>query len=419
MPGHGSEAAIGWGWVRSLAEAGHDVTVVTRVVGHEERSRWLASAPDLDLSLVHVEDHPLAAWARRRLGIAGKVLAYVAWQRAALRRARALHADRSFEIVHHVNFGSMTLGSPMWRLGVPFVFGPVGGGQVAPPAARRLFGGAWAGERLRSAMVRMMRTNPLARSAVRRADVVLAINRDTEDLALALGARRTRLMCDTGIHEDVRRRAARRAEDGGRSAGGDRLRVVWIGRIMPRKALALAVDAFARVAPDVEADLHVIGDGPLAGEVRRQVAERGLGDRVVMHGQVPWDDALGIVAAADVMLFTSLRESLGSQVVEAAALGVPLVALDLHGVASLFPPDGAVKVPFTTPATTAADLAAALHRVLRDPDLRASLARGARRFAEEERWPSRARRMTSVYREVLGGGPGADLRGDAHRVLAG
>ena len=55
-----------------------------------------------------------------------------------------------FDIVHHVTWGSLHIGSQLWRLGKPFVFGPVGGGQVAPRGFSRYLRGGRTVEFIRS-----------------------------------------------------------------------------------------------------------------------------------------------------------------------------------------------------------------------------------------------------------------------------
>lgn len=104
----------------------------------------------------------------------------------------------------------------------------------------------------------------------------------------------------------------------------------------------------------------------------------------------------------DVMLFTSVRETFGSQVVEAAAAGLPIVALDLHGVASLVPDEAAAKVPLGPLEATAAGLADQLVAVLTDDDRHARMSAAATGFALAQTLPERARLATEIYHEVTG-----------------
>ena len=403
--GRGSEPGMGWGWAQALSAAGHDVTVVTHPMGRTENDAWLDAHPCPNLTIEYVDD----AWAPivRRVWRRNEEwwnttawwLPYVAWQRHALRRARTLHARRPFDVVHHVSFQNVVTGSPMWRLGIPFVFGPVGAAETSPREAAPLFGGDRHRERLRSAVV-STRANPFARAAVRNAAVVLAPNVETASFMKALGARRVEMMASSGIDPALISRGRGPSLDR-RDGSVGRERVVWIGRLIPRKGPTLALDAFARSAQDADVELHIVGDGPMAPRLRERIAAHGLEERVVLHGWIPWTEAQAVLADADLMLFTSVRDTFPNQLIEGAAAGLPLVALNLHGVASLVPDDCAAKVPFSTPGATVADLAEALTSLLSDAERRADMGRAALRFAARETLPQRAERMTKLYLGVL------------------
>jgi glycosyltransferase involved in cell wall biosynthesis len=400
--GHGSEPAVGWGWARHVAEAGHDVTLLTHERNEADNRAWLDGHPLPNLTLACVGSaRPgrglRAAVPSERLG---RIIEYLAWRRAALRRARDLDRAVGFEIVHHVTYSSIVPGSPVARLGPPFVFGPLGSGQRAPVAAQPLFGRRWVQERMRSRLIEAtaIGLNPLARRSVRRADVVLATNDATLQLARRLGARRVELMGDTGLDPELGgspRRLPRR----------ERRRVLWVGRLAPRKAPRLALEAVARATRVIDVELHLAGDGPQRADVARWVTELGIDDHVCLHGRLPWREVMDLYVASDALLFTSVQESLGSQLVEAAAFGLPIVTVDLHGASSVLPADAAVKVPFVEPHKTAAELSHALVRVLTDETAYARLSQSAVAFARSQTWPERVRRIERVYAEAVDRAP--------------
>lgn len=102
-----------------------------------------------------------------------------------------------------------------------------------------------------------------------------------------------------------------------------------VGRFVDQKNHGFLIEIFDRLAarrPDVH--LLLVGDGPLRGEVARQVDQRGLADRVTFAGLR--DDVPSLmVDAMDVFLFPSLHEGLGIVLVEAQAAGLPCVLSDV------------------------------------------------------------------------------------------
>ncbi len=118
-------------------------------------------------------------------------LYYLLWQWRAYRIAAKLQGANKFDIVHHVTWGNLQLGSFMYKLGIPLVFGPAGGGQMAPIAFKEYFGRDWASEEKRNRVSRLLlKYNPACRNVLKRAAVVLVSNLDTLHLAEANGVGR-------------------------------------------------------------------------------------------------------------------------------------------------------------------------------------------------------------------------------------
>jgi glycosyltransferase involved in cell wall biosynthesis len=149
--------------------------------------------------------------------------------------------------------------------------------------------------------------------------------------------------------------------------------VVCVGRLVPVKNHALALDALARVP---EADLVVVGEGPSLEELRNRAERNGLRGRVVFAGLRP--DARAVIGAADTVLVPSRSEGLPLAALETLAAGTPLVATDVRGLRELLT-DGADALLVAPDAPEA--MAEALRRALFDADLRAGLAEGARETA--------------------------------------
>ncbi len=101
------------------------------------------------------------------------------------------------------------------------------------------------------------------------------------------------------------------------------------------------------------------------------------------------------------LLFTSLRDSFGTQLLEAMAFGLPLVVLDHHGARDCVPVAAAIKVPIASPERLTLDLAAALRLLAFNPNRRAAMGTAGREFAEQHRWPEKARAMQQICDSIL------------------
>ena len=136
-PDKGSEPGIGWKWARNLAQAGHQVYVITRENNRASIEEALRKHP---IPGVRFAYYDLPRWARWwKKGGRGVHLYYFLWQWGAFQVAKRLCRQHSFDVVHHITFGVFRQPSFMAFLGLPFVFGPVGGGESAPHPLRQSF----------------------------------------------------------------------------------------------------------------------------------------------------------------------------------------------------------------------------------------------------------------------------------------
>jgi glycosyltransferase involved in cell wall biosynthesis len=149
--------------------------------------------------------------------------------------------------------------------------------------------------------------------------------------------------------------------------------LAFAGRITRQKALEVALDALARVDG---VSLLVAGDGPDLAEVRRASSDRGLDGRVRFVGALGRDEVLALFRAADASLLSSSWENFPHTVVEALAVGTPVVATAVGGVPELVR-DG--ENGLVVPPGDAGALAEAIRRVVAEPGLRERLAEAAPR----------------------------------------
>ncbi|HZS25123.1 MAG TPA: glycosyltransferase family 4 protein [Gaiellaceae bacterium] len=143
--------------------------------------------------------------------------------------------------------------------------------------------------------------------------------------------------------------------------------LAFAGRLAPQKSLRVALEAVA-AEPDVS--FAIAGDGDERGAVERAVGELGLGDRVRLLGPLPRQGVLELFAAADASLLSSSWENFPHTVVEALAVGTPVIATATGGVAEVVR-DG--ENGLLVPVGDAAALAEAIRRFFADAELRSRL----------------------------------------------
>ncbi|HEV7846928.1 MAG TPA: glycosyltransferase family 4 protein [Thermoleophilaceae bacterium] len=188
-----------------------------------------------------------------------------------------------------------------------------------------------------------------------------------------------------------------------RAERGGPLRVLSVCRLVAEKGVEDLVVA-ARLLRDrgVEAEITLVGAGPLEPRLRALAEELGVASRVRLEGSVPYGRIPALLAGTDVFVLasaprTTWREQFGFAVVEAMAAGLPVVAGNSGSLDEVVGDPSALVKPHD-----AGELAAHLEELSGNPELRRE--RGARNRARaEERYDRTvaARRMGELYERVL------------------
>jgi glycosyltransferase involved in cell wall biosynthesis len=149
---------------------------------------------------------------------------------------------------------------------------------------------------------------------------------------------------------------------------------IYTGRLAPEKEIGHLLDAFANTELP-EAQLVLVGDGPLRNELQARARQLQIADRVRFTGRLPMDDVRRWLQASDVFVLVSSLEGLPVSLLEAMATGLPAAVSDIPAMLQLVA-DG--KQGIVTRLHDVGSLTAALKRLLGDPDLCARLGREAR-----------------------------------------
>lgn len=390
-PHRGSEGGLGWNWARILSIR-HQVHVLTADTSRDDIEAELLRHPNPRLHFHFVPDSwrntsawPLGAgWAHQRL-----------WQRRAYRQALRLCAAHTFDLTHHVSYSTWRAPPLIGRLNVPFVWGPIGGGQSVPPGFRRTLGLRGSiRESIRSLSQHLIRFDPLVLETLERATVILAANSSTLDFLPRRVRSKTELMLETGI--DVPKDVHFRAESQGA------LQLLWVGYCVPLKGLPLLLESMRLLRDRVPVRLTVIGDGPERRRWARMAEDWGLVNQVTFLGALPYGETQKHYARADVLVFTSLRDTSGNVVLEAMRSGLPTIVLDWAGPRDIVSDECGIKITPRSPEQVAREMADAVIGLYRDPTRRRAMGEaGLLRTRQKFSWTGKSLEIERIYGEAL------------------
>lgn len=398
-PDMGSEHAVGFNYLRELA-ARYRILLVTednefRPALEARIAGWNAAGAQVE---AHFVQHGVRSDGRKNNLRLGFYLSYALYQWRVLRLARRLCAERPVALVHHLTIVGFREPGFLWRLGRPFVWGPVGGLVFAPAPLRRWLSPKMrAFQAIRNAVTALQfRLSPRVRLAYRATQRSGSFVAATDDIGRRFVAR----FGGSYLRVPETGAALPPTAPGASASVAGPLRLLWVGGLIDIKPLEPLLRAIAASGLRSEIQLDVVGDGS-AGDRYRGLA-RELGIQARFHGWVDHAVARAMFGDQDLFVLFSMKDLTTNVVFEALAAGLPVLCLDHHGYSEIVNERCGYKIPIQAPEPLVGDVAGLLRSLVQDRSgLRARRA-GARARAEAFTWEANADAIAQIYERLAG-----------------
>ncbi|EME25327.1 MULTISPECIES: glycosyltransferase family 4 protein [Rhodococcus] len=340
-PNQGSESGAGWALLSAASELCESITVVTRS-GEAPALESECEQLGCEVRVVRIATLPA-----EEAGSYGRYLRWL-WHTSLFVRREAAN----FDVLHHATFASDWLPPPVLfggAGGVRLVWGPAGGNTYPPMRLAKRIGMRY----LASTVVRTCSTKAV-RSLTHifmsgRVDTFIAMNSDS-----GRGAPRARNVvvqpnCVLG-YDGIEKQAVPRPKR----------RLLFVGRLLQYKGIDLILDALEQLG--TEWSMTFVGEGPARGRIEKSLPYRR--GQITLRGWRDRSEVVGEMGASSALLFPSMHDSGGWVAAEAAAVGLPVVCLDLGGVPTL-----AGRNAVTIPVAPASTLASRIARSIVETEL--------------------------------------------------
>ena len=173
-------------------------------------------------------------------------------------------------------------------------------------------------------------------------------------------------------------------------------RVLYVGRVDPEKSIDKVIEAFSRVS--VPAELVIVGDGTARASLEEQVEELGLTEKVKFLGKVMLPELAELYKTGTVFATASKTETQGIVLIEAAATGLPIVAVDAGAVEELCQ-DGVNGVLCRPDA--ASEMTEGMQRILGDKELQKKFSKGSLEIAKKHDLRRTLKRFEEIYKTAI------------------
>lgn len=299
---------------------------------------------------------------------------------------RGLIRDQRVDVIHQPIPVAPRFPSAMFGLGVPVVIGPLNGGMEYPPAFRS--SESWTSRAVLALARLFANAGNTLLPGKKHASVVLVANERTRR-ALPSGIRGKVIeLAENGINIGV--------WQGARATTQSAVpRFVFLGRLVDWKAVDVAIRALEMVP---SAELDIVGDGPMLETWRSLAAELGLKDRVHFAGWLTQSECANHMMNSVALVLPSLYECGGAVVLEAMAMGKPVIATRWGGPADYLDASCGVLVEPESYAGLVNGFAEAMRKMIDSPGLAKSMGEAGReRAVRDFDWQRKIDQVIRIY----------------------
>ena len=397
-PGMGSEPGVGWNVVREVAKD-REVWVLTRP--DESKDAIEAELARNPIPNLHFVYFTLPFWRdSRKWGQSGGMqIHYYLWQIQAYFVARKLHRQIGFDLAHHVTFVKYSSPSFLSLLPIPFVWGPLGGGESAPKAFWQDFSfKAKIYETARNITRWIGEQDPFVRYTAKKSSAIRATTQDTANRLYQIGATedKVEILSQLGLSTTEIDNLANY-----KTPGNESIKFISIGRLLHWKGFHLGLRAFHQANLD-NAEYWIVGEGSELASLQALAEELNISDRVKFWGSLPRPQTLSMLEDCHVLVHPSLHDSGGMVCMEAMAAGRPVVCLDLGGPGIQVTSKTGFKVAATTPNEAVNDMAVAMTQLAENEELRNSMSQAGKNHVRQNySWATFGKRLNLIYSRVV------------------
>lgn len=396
LPDRGSESGVGWNIVEQLSKK-HQVWVITQSRFRSRIEAKLSHRPSPSLHFIYFQ-LPLIPRYTSVEGIFTNVYYYL-WHIAVYFAARGHYQKINFDVCHHVTWGRYWMPNLLSLLPVPFVWGPIGGGESAPKVFWRGFGwkGRWQ-ERLRTFARMLGAHDPLLRLTAKNTAIGLSTTRATMLTLKHLGVDRVEYFpCHVGVNQKEFEYLSNL-----KHPSDNTIRFISLGRLVPWKGIHLGLQAFA-LAKLKGAEFFVVGDGEDRKRLEALADQLNISESVRFFSGVSRVEAWHQLEQCHILVHSSLRGSTTTACLEAMAAGRAVIAINSgHGAHAIPTQQTGIMVNATSPLLTINDTAAAMVRLASDHALRERMGRAASQLvASTYLWEKSTKVLSDYYRKCI------------------
>lgn len=368
LPNRGSEQGVGWKWATEAAKT-QLVFVLTRTKSKEVIEKELRLNPIDNLFFIYCDSNSRL----RKISI---YLEYIHWQFKAYKFLKKYLKNNHFDYLIHITFGTIFL--PIWthKLNVPFIWGPVGGGEAVP---KEMYKNFVIKDRIphiiKNILIKTIKFNPFVIKPAKKAIMIITKTNDTKNVFPT----RFHNKIDVRLESCINPEQLNEITSVTASKTNGFINLCFTGRLIAFKNVKLLLDAVIELSKKkIQFQLNIVGEGNQKKFLENYALKHGINNNTIFHGVLNRDETLKLVKECDIYTFPSLREGGTWALMEAMALSKPIICFKHSGMEVLTDSISAIQIEITHYNRMVLDFANAIENLINRPNLMLSLGENAK-----------------------------------------
>lgn len=405
-PNMGSEPGMGWNWCVNLARY-CELEIITE---GEFREKIEAVVPTLPQGKnMHFHYNPVSDEIRRMCWNQGDwrfYKYYKKWQWKTYLIAYDICKNSHIDVLHQLNMIGFREPGYLWKLskeiGIPFVWGPIGGLKLFPKGFLRKAGLKQAiFNSIKNAItIWQLKHDRRVNEALNTVSALISSIPDSQKAIKQYKGVDSVIIPETGCFPTMVADNPHRFEH-------KCLRLIWVGKFDYRKQLEIAIAAVAKASRDLvltpdEIRLIVCGTGNnnQVKHYHELAKEMDIDDHVEWKGQCAHEEINMAMQESDVLFFTSISDDTSTVVMEAISNNLPILCHDAMGFGYVVSNKCGIKIQLTNPQQSVYEFAECIKKIYHDRELLVRLSEGCKELSTKLSWDNKAKQMAEIYHKA-------------------
>ena len=395
LPRRGSEPGVGWNWaVQASRNDDLEIYVLTRT---KCKDKIEAETKNLNISNLHFLYCNSSAKLRKK----SIYLEYIHWQWKSYLFLTKKIKEIKPDLIWFLTFGNAFLPIFIHLLKVPFVWGPIGGGEhVNCKFYKNMPFKQKAVHYLKLALIKTAKMNPIVLSPAKHAKKIVVRTRETAVLFPKRYQNKIVQCLETCIDIVEVRECAKKCYI---QLPQDKINICYTGRLISLKNVRMLVNAVIKInRTENVCNLYLLGNGEEFSDIMELVKTNKMQKNIFLLGERDREESLAYVKESDIYAFPSLKEGGAWALMEAMALGKACICMDGSGMKEIASENTAIKIPIISPEESENDFERKLGILIKDKDLRRKLGENASIMIEERyNWNKIKQFIELICKEII------------------